>query len=366
MRKHLPIPYPLAILLGILLGCVLAFRTYIPYIYWGETEMYNWERQALSPIVNYTTWGLLLPFAVYVMFRFPYKGKLNIKMKSIFASIGVAALLEAATYVVYYIPMQVLGIESFKPEILDDILFGAFPSGFISRLIEYWIIYGLIMAWNYYKENKNKQVEIAQIENQLVNAKLNALRYQLQPHFLFNTLNAISSLMEVNVKQAQTVVSKLGNLLRTVLDHNQQNTTTITEELNFIKSYLDIEQVRFQDRLEVLYHIEQELLQHSIPSLILQPLVENAIKHGISRMDDAGKIEIEIKKTDLNSLFIRVSDNGPGTRGISDVSLNNGIGLNNIKERLDKMYGNDYTLNINSDQNVGFSVEISLPIMNRI
>lgn len=365
MRKYLPIPYPLSILLGILLGCVLAFRTYIPYIYWGETEMYNWERQALSPIVNYLTWGLLLPFAVYMMFRFPFKRELNEKVKSICSSIGVAALLEAATYVVYYIPMQLLGIESFKPEFLDDILFGAFPSGFISRLIEYWIIYGLVMAWNYYKEIKNKQVEIAQIENQLVNAKLNALRYQLQPHFLFNTLNAISSLMEDNVKQAQTVVSKLGNLLRTVLDHNQQNTTTLSEELNFIKSYLDIEQVRFQDRLEVTYNIDEAFLQYHIPSLILQPLVENAIKHGISRMDEAGKIEIEVKKPSPDRLSIRVSDNGPGVDRSTENPLNNGIGLNNIKERLEKMYGNNCTLNIHTEKNVGFSVDISIPVTDK-
>lgn len=360
--SKLPIPYGYFILIGLGLGLLLALRAYLPYVYWGETKEYNWRRMAIPHIINYVFWGILIPIVYYFTQKYPLieLSQRRVAFQAILVSIIIAFSHETLTNVLWLAPLHYLGIEKVNQQTISYVI-GSLPSAVISRLMEYWILFFIFAALDYYKKYKNKQIELARLENQLSSAELNALRLQLHPHFLFNTLNTISSLMEINIKDAQKIVSKLGILLRTLLDKERQDFIPLREELNFIKSYLDIEQVRFHDRLAIQYQIEETTLDLPVPALILQPLVENAIKHGFARQIGAGIITLAAKKTET-TLELMVKDDGNGSNINMEALLQSGIGLQNVKERLELLYEKAATLEIITAPGAGFEVQLSLPV----
>ncbi|MCB0643718.1 MAG: histidine kinase, partial [Phaeodactylibacter sp.] len=179
--------------------------------------------------------------------------------------------------------------------------------------------------------------------------------------FLFNTLNTISSLMEVSIKDARKIVSKLGQLLRTVLEKNKRNSVPLSEELDFIRSYLDIEQVRFHDRLEIHYDLDPATLDVAVPSFLLQPLVENAVRHGFANQTTQALIEVCTRRLSSERIEIIVRDNGKGSgRPIPEI-LKSGIGIQNVKERLELLFGEQYQLEINTRPEHGFEISIQIP-----
>lgn len=362
----LPLPYWVFILIGFALGLVLAVRSYLPYLYWGETDAYNWQRSAIPHLVNYTFWGLLVPIVYYFSQKYPLNdlSSRNVQIRAFLVSLGVSAFHEMATNIIWLLPLHLLGIEKITMETFHYVI-GSFAPATISRLIEYWILFFVFAAIDYYKKFKNKQLELAKLEGQLSSAELNALRLQLHPHFLFNTLNTISSLMEINIKDAQKIVSKLGILLRTLLDKERRNFIPLSEELNFIKSYLDIEQVRFHDRLKIHYIIDEAALEVSVPALILQPLVENAIKHGFSKQVGEGEITLIARKIDAK-IQLTVQDDGKGSAQAIETLLDAGIGLKNVKERLDLLYRHKADFQIQTAPGKGFEVQLTLPILEKV
>ncbi|MBX7173010.1 MAG: histidine kinase [Pyrinomonadaceae bacterium] len=208
------------------------------------------------------------------------------------------------------------------------------------------------------RETARLALETSQLETRLAEARLEALKMQIQPHFLFNTLNSISVLMRDDVITANKMLIRLSELLRTALKSESSQTISLQEELEFLRGYLEIEQMRFQDRLTVDFAIENETLSAKIPNLLLQPLVENAIRHGISKRAERGKILIESKR---NNGFIElcISDNGAGLG--SSGNSNNGIGLKNTKERLEKLYGEKQKFEMISGEKEGLQVKIKIP-----
>lgn len=230
--------------------------------------------------------------------------------------------------------------------------------------MEYWILYAILTSLDYRRKLRNKHLEFVQLESQLAGAQLNALRLQLQPHFLFNTLNTISSLMEFDIKKSQKIVSQLGSLLRTVLDENTNKTIPLREELEFVKSYLAIEQVRFADRLNIQYELDERSLDALVPSLILQPLVENAIKHGFSNKIEAGTITVTTQRIGQTVQF-SVRDDGRGSNIPTGQLLGKGIGLKNAKQRLDLIYKDQYDFSIISGSGKGFEIAITIPYHNQ-
>ncbi len=189
---------------------------------------------------------------------------------------------------------------------------------------------------------------------------------QLRPHFLFNTLHSVNTLIDLDSKAAQSMVTKLGNLLRQVIQSDQEHLITFEQELAFIKNYLDIEQVRFQDRLTVNYEIDENTLSAQLPKLILQPIVENTIKHGVAKLTDEGKINISSKLlTDSSGkpafLDIQISDNGPGFNKDHKNLNGSGIGLRNVASRLQQHYDDQSQLNITSNDPNGASIRIIIP-----
>ncbi len=357
---QLPIRYSYCIMAGIAMGIILGLKFYISFMVWGED--FKWQRYFLPHFINQTLWGLLVPIIYYFFLRFPLGGGTSpgTGTKAVAASIGVTLFHEISSYLVWLVPLNLLGLFEWDEKEVNYIL-GAVPASFVNQWIEYWIIYGIFMAVDYAKKYRDKQLELAQIHNQLSDAKLNALKRQLQPHFLFNTLNTISSLMEINIKDAQKIVSKLGRLLRGVLDKDDRNTIPLREELDFIKNYLGIEQVRFHDRLSIQYDIDEATLDALVPSLILQPLVENAVKHGFSQKTEEGTITVSTRKLPNNRVEMIVKDDGNGVNLPLKHLQKKGIGLNNVKDRLALIYKENYSLSVDSFKGKGFEVRLLIP-----
>ena len=358
MWKKLPVPFLYIFLTGLVLGLVIGFRSYTTYLYWEEA--FVWQRHVIPHVINYTFWPLLVPIVFDSIYRFPLSKSWKMKVMALLLSLGLSFFHEAVTNIMYYGLLDVTEWYPFTPKVWKSIK-GGFTSSWIMRWVEFWIIYGLLAALEYYRKYESKQVELAQMENQLANARLNALKMQLQPHFLFNTLHTISSLMEIDTKGSQKVLARLGDLLRGILDSGARQKISLAEELVFVKNYLYIEEMRFHDRLRITYDIDPESEQALVPAFILQPLIENAIKHGFAKISGKGQIEV-YSRVENGSLLIRVGDNGNGSQKNASQLFSEGIGLQNVKERLEQLYGNEAQINIKTGIQQGFNVHIKLPL----
>jgi signal transduction histidine kinase len=202
-------------------------------------------------------------------------------------------------------------------------------------MLLYLLMLGCVYAFTYYDEARQRESQQARLAAQLAQARLGALRMQLNPHFLFNSLNAITVLVRDNNNQgASEMLELLSDVLRHVMQNKKEPVITLHEEITFIEKYLAIEQVRFSDRLKIRFSIEPALRDALVPELILQPLVENAIRHGIAQRIEDGEIEIATRE-DGGDLVLSVQDNGPGY-GRGDHA---GVGLANTRARLEELYG---------------------------
>ena len=193
-------------------------------------------------------------------------------------------------------------------------------------------------------------------------AHIKMLRYQLNPHFLFNTLNAISTLILMkDNKTADAMVSRLSDFLRYSLDKDPIKKVPLRQEIEALELYLEIEKVRFEDRLTVIWDIQQNAAQALVPSLILQPLIENSIKYAISKLEEGGCIAISAKVFGRD-LMLEVADNGPGAQIVKgQLHRENGVGLENIQERLRSLYNNDFSFSVSGNQPSGIKVSIRIP-----
>ena len=363
-RAFKKLPFPFKYLLYISVGAIVVFvaKDYIKFIMWQKYDYFNWSEAIAIPFVNYVLWAFLAPLVYNLMLLFPIKKGLSSKtgLYHLVFSIIIAFFHEVISNIMYIsIILIIYPIENVENFLL--LRMNTIPAAIADRMIEYWIILGAFMAYYYFQQYKDKEVQMVVMENELSNAQLKALRSQLQPHFLFNALNSVSSLMSVNVKDAQKVLAKLATLLRSMLDQDQKNFIPLSDEIEYLKNYLYIEQTRFADRLSVNYEIQPESLKAVVPNLILQPLVENAIKHGFSNSTEKGTIFIKsyIKNNDLH-LF--VEDDGIGCDDCDSLLENAGIGLSNIYQRLTQIYKNKFTFKLDSEKGKGFKAHIIIPL----
>jgi len=226
-------------------------------------------------------------------------------------------------------------------------------------LMTYSAIVGAGYALGYYRESRARAIRAANLETRLVQARLKTLEAELHPHFLFNTLHAISTLVHTHPDGADRMISRLSDLLRITFSRSDAACVSLHEELEFLQKYLEIEQTRFQDRLSVDYQIDPDTLDAEVPRLILQPLVENAIKHGVSLQTGPGMVSIGARH-DNGRLYLTVRDNGIGLTGATRAKLHGGVGLSNTRDRLECLYGNDHALNFR-ESSPGLTVEMRLP-----
>lgn len=361
MKRKLPLPFGYILLIAMVLGALMVARVYIPYLYWDDKEDLFFYKTIIPLMLDYLFWAFFAPLMYWVLQKNPLNKHtpLRIKLKHVGVGIGLAFMHELLTSVVYFGPLHWLNLYVLNGRRLHFIV-AAIPPGALQRLIEYCFIMGIFVAYDYYQKYQSKEIELANMETELSQAQLNALKMQLHPHFLFNTLNTISSLMEENVEDAQKVVAKLGLLLRTMLDQKQRHTTTLQNELKYVKSYLDIEQTRFRDRLQIRYEIAPATTLAVVPSLVFQPLIENAIKHGFTHRTEGGIITVRSDLSTPQTLKLEVEDDGVGGNNIVK-----GIGLTNVQERLEQLYGSNFQFVIHSPSDVasgkGFLVKITLP-----
>ena len=229
------------------------------------------------------------------------------------------------------------------------------------NLLVYAAIVSLGCMWDYYRKNQHNRLRTSQLEARLAQARLEALRNRLNPHFLFNTLHAILALVRKDPETAEGMLAGLSDLLRKALDTSDRQEVPLKDELDFLNLYLEIQKVRFRERLKIELSIDPRSLSVPVPNFILQPLVENAIQHGIAPRAEGGSLTIS-SDMEGHRLILRVQDNGPGfPEGVPD-SPEKGFGLTNTRARLDLHYGPLHSLHLENSPKGGASVILELPV----
>ena len=234
----------------------------------------------------------------------------------------------------------------------------ALVATFVYNLLIYWVIVSISHTAEYYRKYQEREVGAAELEKRLAQAKLQALQMQLNPHFLFNTLNSISSLMHKDVEAADRMITQLSELLRHTLESSDAQEVALEEELDFLRRYLDIQQTRFGERMKVEMEIAPDTLAARVPNLILQPLVENAIRHGIAPRAAPGRIVLSAQRRG-EWLELEVRDNGEGLP--ENQAPAEGIGLSNTRARLQQLYPRQFRLRFGPALEGGLAVRIQIP-----
>ncbi len=306
----------------------------------------------------------LLGIGVYVLsIKFPAdkeKLKTSIPVYAFFAFVFGA--LESCMYYLFSYSMYISNLDDYAPE-----LGGIFSTYFRYSLLVYWVLLGFCLAYNYYRENQKRKEEAAelalktsQLETKLIEAQLQSLKRQLQPHFLFNTLHAINGLIVDNPVEAKKTMALLSDLLRISFEKTDQQENRFKDELDVIGKYLEIQRTRFKDRLNVEMDIHPDTLDALVPTMILQPLTENAIAHGISPYKNAGLLKIAARN-DNGELILEVHDSGKGCEVEHEVQNSNGIGISNTIERLKHLYPGQHSFEMKDSPIGGLFVQVKIP-----
>jgi LytS/YehU family sensor histidine kinase len=307
-------------------------------------------------ILNLALWYLpavMMPAVVYAARRFPIDEGRRLRALGIHF---VGALLFALIHFVGLLGVRFLLWENAGK------WSGATWAEFLQRrLFEqlYAMGVGVSHAIAFHYESQKRKLQAAQLESRLMEARLKTLEAELHPHFLFNTLHAISTLVHRDPESADRMISRLSDLLRITFDRSGEPKVSLNEEIDFLQKYLDIEQMRFQDRLTVNVSIDPDALDGEVPRMILQPIVENAIKHGIAGRQGGDRVQITAGRNG-DRLWMQVHDNGGGLPVRTLRALRTGVGLSNTRARLECLYGRLYRLEF-SDMQGGLSVLIEIP-----
>ena len=327
-----------------LLGALSAVRVMVTYAYSGA--IVTWRRAFVIALADWYVWALLAPAIAWLARRFA------IERRSWLRSL-LMHLPASLFFSILKIMIESRLLQWFDPaqrHILQ------FPS----TLFTYYAILGAIYAFDYYGKYRAHELKASQLQAQLAQAQLQALKMQLHPHFLFNTLHAVSSLMRRDVEAAERMIAWLSDLLRLTLENVGAQETSLRQELEFLERYLEIEQTRFRDRLQVKIEIEPETLDARVPNLILQPLVENAVRHGVAPHAAPGLIEISARLKN-NKLELQVRDNGAGLPDARRAQIKEGVGWANTRARLEQLYGDSAYFDLSNRDKGGLVVSLTIP-----
>jgi two-component system LytT family sensor kinase len=332
-------------------------------VYYTESGVvFSWNEKFVSRLPIYLTWILFVPF----IYAFVIKHRIEKpKVLSKIVLIGLFGIFIASlhrTIAVIFVELLqglFLGMPIDLKEILITNKYFLFAYMFDSYLM-YWMIVAVIFTFDYYKKFNENRLIASQLQSKLSVAELNMLKMQIHPHFLFNTLNTISALVHKDPDDADKMISRLSDLLRTSLDYSGKHFVTLREETEFLNLYLEIQKVRFKERLKVFINFDPASLDILVPAIILQPIVENSIKHVLEKTKDVCEIKIS-SSVNYNILTLAVTDNGPGILESNYINKD-GVGLSNIKSRLSQIYSNEQSLKIKNLENRGLLVSIEIPI----
>ncbi|HEY3856902.1 MAG TPA: sensor histidine kinase [Verrucomicrobiae bacterium] len=310
----------------------------------------TWAEAVNYSLADWYVFALLSIPVIYLARRFPFEER---RWRT---SLPVHLASSAAFSLTYMVLRAWLGhwqgatnfADAFKPLLVKTWHF---------NLLVYWVIVAVSQASEYYRKFRQHEMSALELEKRLAQAKLQALQMQLNPHFLFNCLHSISSLMHQDVEGADRMITQLGDLLRAALANSDTQEVPLRQELDFLRRYLEIEQTRFGERLAVKMDIAPETLDALVPNLILQPLVENAIRHGIEPHGKAGRIELRANRQN-GLLALEVQDSGAGLRG---APTREGVGLSNTRARLRELYGAAHQFDLRDGADGGLQVRLSIP-----
>jgi two-component system LytT family sensor kinase len=320
----------------------------------------NWKRPLLGSLAQWWSWGLVTPLLFWVDARLPFQKKQLGKR-----ILGQLLLSVALTFLYIYVFAGVralMGLGTWSALADARLLTGAFRSGFLWSWLVYWLIFGARQTYLYYEHYLASELRLERMERSFSQARLNALRMQLDPHFLFNALNTISAQVERDPRLARCMIEHLGDLLRLSLEARDKQEVPLAEEMAFLDHYVAIQKIRFGASLRIETRVEPEVKYALVPCLIVQPLVENAIRHGISRRGSGGTVTVTAQRS-AGQVEIRVVDDGLGLPAGWTLENSTGLGLSVTRERIAGLHPNGNSrFTVTRRNRGGTAVEISLPL----
>jgi two-component system, LytTR family, sensor kinase len=353
-----------------LFGLFFASQSYMGQVFRGREA--SWGPALLVWMACAFCWAVLTPGMLYMARRFPLRREgwprtlaAHLLAALLFSPVALAIYVGVRRLLAFVEPAVAPQVPSFKHLLVAE---------FHASVITYGAVVCLAFTADYYRRYRERDLRAAQLESQLAQAQLDALRKQLQPHFLFNTLNTVSILIDEDTRAAREMLVRLSDLLRATLERGRAHEVTLRQELEFIEGYLEIERTRFQDRLTVTVEADPQTLDARVPDLILQPIVENAIRHGVAPRATAGRVGIRAERRN-GSLRLRVQDdgcglpkpaaannpNGAGAADRSNAANGGGVGISNTRARLAQLYGAEHSFEMRDAEGGGLCVEITIP-----
>lgn len=341
-----------------LLVLVFSTRTEVrgePFVWVALT----WRQSLSIAVSQWTTWALLSVFIIWIDRHLPVRR--DVLLPRFLWHIPLSVVFTVAYQYLHYAGIWLLDAPGDPSLLSGGLLATSWRVMHRNTTFFYWVIIGVYIALDYQSHLKDRVIRTAELERLLANARLDNLRAQLHPHFLFNALNAISAYVEESPRQARQMIEQLGDLLRLSLAHSDAQEITLAQEMSFIDRYLKLQAVRFEERLRVDLNPDPQVMEALVPPFILQPLVENAIRHGASSRTAPTLVQIDAWRTN-GHVCLRVRDDGPGLPADWSLERNAGIGLSNTRERLRQLYGADHhSFLVVPAPAGGVSVELRLP-----
>lgn len=320
----------------------------------SEGDPPNWLRNLVWNLGNFWLWMTLVPLLGWLGRQAAGQGWRRFCAVHVPASLAVGLVQMLAHLVLFW---YLCGPGRMPVHTLGQYLRMEFAYSYHLAVLTYWVVLAALRGLESRRRLRDEQLRSALLESQLAQAQLQALRMQLQPHFLFNTLNAISALALANPLQARQMIARLSDFLRLTLEERHAPQVPLARELEFLRCYLDIQQVRFQDRLGTRLDVAEDTLRAAVPNLILQPLVENALRHGLLPKAEPGHLRVAGHR-DGDELVLCVDDDG---LGLSSDGASEGIGLTNTRARLAMLFGADARMELLPRDGGGTRVELRLP-----
>lgn len=350
VKKKSPVSYRQSLLGGLLIVLLLTLESsnYID----GELQINR--NRTLFLLINYLFWSLTVPWIYQSLVVVELTYSLFLKSFSPRFLGFVIAQLALSNFTFAVVNLIAIN-QSFTTSIQE--LLSVLPRAITSRIIDLSVVVGILKVIDGQKKISAQNIEMSNLQNQLTQTKLDMLQMQLNPHFLFNALHAIHALIGYDNQKSKQLLLNISGLLRKILELGNQQLVPLSDELEFFKTYLSIEEERFHDRLSTNYLVSPNTTNCLVPSLLLQPLLENALKHGIALLEGTGEINLSTS-IDQNRLRIELKN----TRGIENsVDTSTGIGLKNVANRLETLFPNAHELLIDKTAN-DFTVTIIIPV----
>jgi sensor histidine kinase YesM len=320
---------------------------------------FSFINSIITQSVSCLGWVILTPLIIWTVERFLPEGKHSYRKLTLLILSGIGIVLLQTAYQAIVLPIF---MPSYK--FVGSTFWESYRDMFISNWLLSAALYimtlGLILIATFYKKYQKRELLSTRLEANLSRTRLQLLKMQLHPHFLFNTHNAISELIHNDPNTAEKMLTTLSDLLRISLDKLEIEEVPLQQELEFVEKYIQIEQMRFQERLKFKMNIDPETLDAIVPNMVLQPLIENAVKHGITPLAQGGTIELSCYRKG-NQLYLRVSDDGVGLPEKNGKFVVKGIGLSNTKARLLHLYKDEQSFEINPNNEKGFTVLLKIP-----